>query len=142
MSDATTGRRQRGREAQEEDVISRWEWVAGAIGLMLVAAALWVLVGDALAPVTPPDLRVTADSVTAAGGSRHRVAFTARNHGTAAAAGVVVEGVLVQAGGDTLRATVTLDYVPGGSRRSGGLFFDGDPRAGKLVLHAVGYAEP
>ena len=142
MSAAARGEHGRGRDGKGEDVISRWEWVAGAIGSVLVAAALWVLVSDALAPATPPDLRITVSSITPAGATRHRVAFTARNLGSEAAAEVVVEGTLVRAAGDTLRATVTLDYVPGRSRRSGGLFFDADPRAGELSLRAVGYAEP
>ena len=142
MSESARGQRGRGPDRKGEDVISRWEWVAGAVGSVFVAVALSVLVHDAVSPSTPPDLRITVDTVVQSGTTRHRVAFTARNMGSEAAAGVVVEGMLVRAAGDTLRATVTLDYVPGESGRSGGLFFDADPRAGKLALRAVGYAEP
>jgi uncharacterized protein (TIGR02588 family) len=35
-----------------------------------------------------------------------------------------------------------LDYVPPRSGREGGLWFAGDPRAGRLTLRATGYAEP
>lgn len=142
MSDRVPRAREGEAGSQREDVISRWEWVAGAVGALVVAIALWVLVTDALAPSTPPDVRVTADTIDHQGATRYRVAFTARNLGTEAAAGVVVEGMLVRPAGDTLRATATLDYVSGESRRSGGLFFDADPRAGELTLRAVGYTEP
>ncbi len=136
------GARGRGAGDPNADVISPWEWVAGALGAILVGVALWVLLSDALSQATPPDLRVTTDSIAGQGADRYRVAFTARNVGTEAAAGVVIEGLLVRSARDTLRAMVTLDYVPGESRRSGGLFFDADPRAGELVLRAVGYTEP
>src|SRR5829696_5551253 len=37
---------------------------------------------------------------------------------------------------------VTMAYLPAHSERRGGLFFQADPRAGSLTLHAQGYEEP
>jgi uncharacterized protein (TIGR02588 family) len=37
---------------------------------------------------------------------------------------------------------LTLDYLPGRSERSGGLFFSRDPRVLRLVLEVHGYQAP
>lgn len=136
-----TGAEARGeRDAPHEERISRWEWVAGAIGLVLVVAALVVLVREALAPASPADLVVRADS-TRAGRDAWVVHFTVTNGGRAPAMEVVVEGRLAN-GRDTLAATTTVRYVPGNSRRGGGLLFPVDPATGELRLRATGYEEP
>lgn len=139
MSDA--GReREDAREAPREERISRWEWVAGAVGLVLVVGALVVLTREAMAPASPPDLSVQVDSVRA-GDRGHVVHFTVANKGRVPAMEVTVEGELA-VGGDTLVSTATLRYLPGRSRRSGGLQFPVDPRTGQLRLRALGYEEP
>lgn len=123
-----------------DDEISIWEWLTGAIGLALVVGALFVLLRDARGPARAPDLAVRVDSVTraSAGWVAH---VTTRNAGTASAAEVSIEGELVT-GADTARAEATMDLVPGGATRTGGLLFARDPRAGTLVVRARGYREP
>lgn len=123
-----------------EERISRWEWIAGAVGLALVVAALVVLGREVAAPVSPVDLAVRVDSVRA-GRHAHVVHFTLDNTGTAPAMDVTVEGEL-SVGGGRLVSMATIRYVPGESRRSGGLLFPADPKGGALRLRALGYEEP
>jgi uncharacterized protein (TIGR02588 family) len=127
-------------ESPREERISRWEWVAGAIGLVLVLVALVVLVREALAPASPPDLSVRTDSVRA-GRDVYVVHFTVANDGRSPAMEVEVEGRLVD-GADTLTAAASIRYVPGNSRRGGGLLFPVDPASRQLHVRAVGYEEP
>jgi uncharacterized protein (TIGR02588 family) len=129
------------RTQQPVGEISKWEWVAGAIGLVLVLAAVGFMARAASQPATPPRLVIAADSVTASGDG-YLVHFTARNEGRATAASVTVEGELRAAAGAAVRSTTTLDFVPAGSMRRGGLYFASDPRLGALELRAGGYAEP
>lgn len=120
--------------------ISKWEWVSGAIGLVLVVAALTLLLRQAAADATPPDVAVRLDSISA-GRHVYVVHFTAHNAGTEPAASVGIEGMLVD-GADTLTAGATLDYLPGRSSRTGGLFFPVDPRTRELRMRALGYEQP
>lgn len=136
---STNGDRGRGRAPAGE--VSRWEWVAGAIGLALVLAAVGYMVRAAMQPATPPRVAVTSDSVTAGHGG-YLVHFTARNEGRTTAAGVTIEGELREATGTATRSSTTLDFVPAASSRSGGLYFQRDPRGAALVLRASGYADP
>lgn len=64
------------------------------------------------------------------------------NTGGRPAAEVVVEGMLTLADGSPETSYVTFDYIADRSKRSGGLFFKGDPRAGELALRAKGFVEP
>lgn len=117
-----------------------WEWVAGAVGLVLVVAAIAVLLREAAGPHSPPDISVRLDSVSAAR-DVFVAHFTAANGGTEPAADVQVEGRLA-AGADTLVSHAVLDYLPGKSSRQGGLFFPVDPRTRELRMRALGYETP
>lgn len=128
------------REQAHVERISAWEWVAGAIGLLIVLAALALLLHEATQPSTPPDVAVRLDSVSA-GRNVFVAHFTARNAGTEPATAVEIEGMVVN-GADTLTATATVGYLPGESQRSGGLFFPIDPRTRELRMRAVGYESP
>lgn len=123
-------------------VQSRWEWVAAAVSTALVLAVVGYLLYDAVArPQTPPSVRVAADTVLQSGGL-WLVEFRATNTGHETAAAVKVEGVLMRADSAVETSEAVLDYVPGRSVRSGGLFFQRDPRAYRLELRALGYQEP
>lgn len=140
--DGAGGRAKRGAKAAPgTGEISKWEWVAGAIGLVMVLASVGYLARAALQPATPPRVAIVVDSVSA-GGGMHVVHFTALNEGRATAASVTVEGELSTGSGTPVRSTTTVDFVPAGSSRSGGLYFRDDPRRGQLVVRALGYAEP
>jgi uncharacterized protein (TIGR02588 family) len=123
-------------------VRSRWEWVAAAVSTLLVLAVVGYLLYDAVArPRTPPALTVRADTVLKADGL-WLVRFRAENRGHETAAGVKVQGELMEGERMVEASEAVLDYVPGESVRRGGLFFRADPRAYRLELRAHGYQEP
>ena len=121
---------------------SRWEWVAAAVSTALVLFVLGLLSYDAVArPQTPPAVEVRADTVLQSGGM-WLVEFEAFNRGHSTAAAVKVEGRITGAAGEAETSEAMLDYVPGRSRRRGGLFFRQDPRGRGLELRVHGYQEP
>jgi uncharacterized protein (TIGR02588 family) len=121
---------------------SRWERVAAAVSAALVLFVLGLLSYDAVArPQTPPSVEVRADTVLQSGGM-WLVEFEAFNRGHNTAAAVKVEGRIRGAAGEEETSEAVLDYVPGRSRRRGGLFFRQDPRGRGLELRAHGYQEP
>jgi uncharacterized protein (TIGR02588 family) len=119
------------------------EWIAGAIGLLLSLGILGYIGWQALTvpEEVPPLLLVQADGVSSSG-SGYLVQFTARNRSPTTASTVQVEGSLNRGGSRAATATTTLDYVPGYSERSGGLYFEQDPRTHELKLRATGYVQP
>ena len=138
--EAAEGGDDRAKREQPQE-ISKWEWVAGAIGLVLLLALVGFLAREAMTGRTPPDLVARVDSVThpSSGWVAH---VRLRNAGRETAVSVTVEGELAMPAGDTLRSETTLDYVPGHSERRGALLFDRDPRSGTLTVRATGYQEP
>lgn len=123
--------------------ISALEWAIAALGLVLVVVTLALTLRDALDPTdAPPAIVVRADSVIALPGTGFLVRFTAENRGDRTAASVPVAGALRLAADSTETAEATLDYVPGHSRRRGGLYFRSDPRRGALELRAGGFQDP
>lgn len=123
-----------------EERISPWEWLAGALGAVMILAALGLLVVEERRASTPPDVIVRFDSVSAAR-NVFVAHFTAHNDGSSPAAEVEIEGTLAD-GRDTIIARATVPYIPGGSNRSGGLFFPVDPRTRTLRMRALGYEAP
>lgn len=118
------------------------EWIMAAVGLVLLLGAIGVILADALAgDGEPPTL-----SVERLGATRTPagwvVEFRARNASQRPAAEVQVTGVLSAGGAELERRSTTLDYLPGGGDRRGGLLFRTDPAAGELELQAEGYREP
>ncbi|MEH0197067.1 hypothetical protein V7S57_16440 [Caulobacter sp. CCNWLY153] len=116
------------------------EWISAAIGLVCALVAIGFVGWDALTGErSPPEIEVRLVAVTP---TPHGFVtqVEAINHGGSSAAQVTVEGVL-SGQGEPETAQATLDYIPEQSRVSGGLVFEHDPRAGRLVLRAKGFAE-
>ncbi len=113
------------------------EWIASALGLVLVLGVMAVIARDAFSSGAElaPDITVAATRVRPSGAG-FLVEFEARNLSPVTAAQVTIEGKL--AGGETSIATI--DYVPGRSVRRGGLYFSEDPRGAEL--RALGYQNP
>lgn len=134
--------REEGRHlpARGEERISPWEWLAGALGAIMIVAALALLVFEERRASTPPDVVVRFDSVSAAR-NVFVAHFTAENEGSSPASEIEIEGTLAD-GRDTITARATVPYLPGGSHRSGGLFFPVDPRTRTLQMRALGYEAP
>ena len=114
------------------------QWIAGGIGLTLTLALVALVAWRAIKPgeLTPPSITVSVEHVHSSGAG-YLVAFVARNSGDQTAAEVTVEGTLTASGTPEETSSATLNYVPGGSQRTGGLFFTSDPRKGKLDLRAL-----
>jgi uncharacterized protein (TIGR02588 family) len=118
------------------------EWIVAALGAVLVAGTIGYLVWLAASrDETPPDVHVVADGVVALRDG-WLVKFRAANVGGQAAAEVLVEGELAGEGGPLETSEATIDYLPPGSEREGGLFFGRDPRRHELRLRAKGYVNP
>lgn len=131
------------QKAQPESGTPLLEQVAAAIGLLLTLALLGFIGwqawsgNDAGAPV----VEVRAGSITRAGPG-YVLEFTAENLSQTTAAAVQVQGELREGEQTIAISQVTLDFVPGGSTRRGGLFFEQEPNAYHLELRALGYAQP
>ena len=119
------------------------EWLAAAIGLVLVAGTIGFLIYSAVTKEnTPPKLSVKADSVTKSE-SGFLVKFTLHNDGENNAAQVVVEGKITEGEKDLETSSVTIDYSPANSQREGALLFTKEPKNGEnFQLRALGYQKP
>lgn len=126
------------RRTAKRDPVPALEWVSAALGLVALAALLFIL-GREIATGSDddvPSLSVTIESVSpTSGGYVAQIRVSNRSAQTAAA--VQVEGKLGEE-----EATATIDYVPGRSDARGGLQFRSDPRAGKVEVGVVGYELP
>jgi uncharacterized protein (TIGR02588 family) len=113
------------------------EWIASAVGLVLILGVMAVIARDAFnaSADMAPDVTVTAIRMRPSG-TGFLVEFEARNRSPVTAAQLTIEGKLP--GGET--STATIDYVPGRSVRRGGLFFSTEPNG--VELRALGYQDP
>lgn len=118
------------------------EWIAAGVGLVVLVSVIGFVGSEAFHPDrSPPQITVKQLGVvpTEAG---YLVSLRVANRGGSAAAQVVVEGELETAGAAPATSEATFDFIADHSSRDGGLFFETDPRAGKLTLRAKGFAEP
>ena len=113
------------------------EWIASAVGLLLILAVMAVIARDAFngSADMAPDIEVVVRDRQQQGG-RWLVRFEAHNVSPITAAQVTIEGALP--GGET--STAVIDYIPGRSTRSGGLIFSQEPTG--VRLRPLGYQDP
>ncbi|WP_133244940.1 hypothetical protein [Caulobacter radicis] len=110
------------------------------MGLVLAATAIGFTAWDALFGAEgPPAIEVKLIEVTPTAHG-YVAQVEAFNHGGEPAAQVQIEGVLSIKGAQQTSG-FTIDYVAEGSKASGGLVFERDPRAGELMLRATGFAD-
>ncbi len=108
-----------------------------ALGATLLLGSLAVVVQSAIGPREPAMVEVReVDREVVAG--RTRVQIQAINRGDVTASAVTIDG---RSRADDL-ATVTLDYVPGQSRKSATLTFAGDIGDTPVALQATGWVDP
>ncbi len=119
------------------------EWGAAAIGLLLTLGILGYIGWQAVTgpSYAPPAIAVAPGRVSAYE-SGYVVEVVARNLSPSTAAGVEIEGKLMDGGREVAASTTTFSYVPGHSERRGGLFFSEDPRRHRLEVRALGYSRP
>ena len=127
---------------QPAPAIPLLERVAAAAGAAVTLAILGAIAWQALdAADAPPAVVVETTRIAPVEGG-FRVEFRARNLSGAAAAQVEIVGSLGGGEADPQEGRAVIDYIPGKSSRSGGLFFTRDPSTASLALRASGYAEP
>ena len=119
------------------------EWVASGIGLLLILSMLALLLREALSGEAGqlPAIDVAIRRIAPAG-SGFVVEIEAVNRSGGTAAGVEIEGQLKSGGASIETSSAVFDYVPGHSRRSGGLFFREDPRRHQIEVRALGFQTP
>lgn len=122
--------------------IPRSEWAAASVGGALLLAAVGYLIWSAaLSADSPPAVTAAVVRVDRLDDG-WRALVRADNHGGTTAAEVAVEAELSRSGQPPERVTITFDYIPADSRRTGGAFFRADPGGGTLTVRAVGYRDP
>ena len=118
------------------------EWAAAVVGGVLVLSLLGYTTWEAVTrEKRPPLIEIRADSVLSTE-SGYLVMFTARNEGGETAAALQVQGALKLDSATVEESEATIDYVPLGGERHGGLFFTRDPREHSLELRASGFEMP
>ncbi|MCW2247538.1 uncharacterized protein (TIGR02588 family) [Azospirillum fermentarium] len=126
----------------EDSGIPRTEWAAACAGGALLLAAVGYLVWNAaLSADSPPDVAAAVVRVDRLDDG-WRALVRADNHGGTTAAEVAVVAELSRPGQPPERVTITFDYIPADSRRTGGVFFRSDPAGGTLTVRAIGYRDP
>lgn len=121
---------------------SNWEWVTGAVGLLLVLGTVGFIAYDALGTEpSVPDITIEhiATERTAGG---YVVRFRARNSGSATAAALSISGELSDGTAAVETSETVLDYLAADAERLGGLIFRNDPAGYELRLEARGYVDP
>lgn len=119
-----------------------WMWAVAGAGFLLVALTVGFFVYQALSRNDAPAEIVieTGEIVGTAGG--FLLPIEVINHGREVAAGLLIEGALLDGETEVETSSVTFDYVPVGSTRRGRLLFREDPRQYEVEVQARGYALP
>lgn len=122
---------------------SLFEWIAAAFGGLIVVSIIGYMVFLATTEDNGPPRFSIVPVQTLKQGDRTLVTFSADNSGDTTAAQVQVEGRLLDAAGQPVdEAQATIDFLPKGSQRTGGLIFARDPSGFTLDLRIVGYEDP
>jgi uncharacterized protein (TIGR02588 family) len=130
------------RDTRPGAATSKWEWVAGGVGLALVLGAVGFIAYNALT-AEPSVPAVTVEHVgTQRNAGGYVVEFRARNSGPSTAASLTISGTLYDGSTGIETSQVTLDYLPPRGERRGGLIFQTDPAGHELKLKAQGYVDP
>lgn len=142
MSERTDRAGRPGDRTRAEATTSRWEWIVTVISTLLVVGAVgYVLYRAVSEPTTPPEIVVTIEDIHPRANG-YLVEFWAYNRGGRTAKDLAIEGRLVSDTGVVATRSTSLTFVPGESKRRGGLFFPVDPRRYRIEMYPVGYDVP
>jgi uncharacterized protein (TIGR02588 family) len=120
----------------------RLEWLLGALGLALLAAAVSYLTYQGLSnPSKPGAVVVTVLDVRAVGGA-HVVKFSVRNEGDENLSHLHLVARLSDGDREIEAAPAFIDYLPARSEQRGGVYLKHDPRRHTLRIDPAGYMEP
>lgn len=121
---------------------STLEWAVAGFGALLLVAVVGYLGVQALDDRVGPPAITLAAAPALRSGDGWVVKVTVRNDGFTTAAGLGIEGTLMEGEQVVEEAGATLDYVPKQSEEKAGLVFSENPARYRLELRARGYAEP
>ena len=128
--------------SSESDRIPPFEWMAAALGFLLVAGTVAFMAYRAwTSEAAVPAISLQVESVQRSN-DRYLVVVAAVNVGEATAADVRVQGSLEDASGTVEVSETRFDYLPPRSKRKGGLFFTRDPALYTVRLRPLGYQTP
>ena len=131
-----------GKENEKIQDAPLWMWGIALLGLVLVLGSIMFMIYEAVTGDTsPPDVLVQVEFIEDSG-SGFLVMFRTINEGGSTAAGLTIEGTLMNGTENVETSNTTIEYLPSHSERKGGLFFTLDPRQYDLELRATGYEEP
>lgn len=127
--------------ATHKEEVSRYEWLAAALGAIVFIGLVGYFGREALRDEPgPPDIAVQVDSVTRA--SAGWIAHLSATNSGGAATSVRIVGELTR--GDTVVETsdVALDLIGRRSTQSVGLYFSRDPAQHVLRVRPVSFVMP
>ncbi|HEY0833379.1 MAG TPA: hypothetical protein VGE72_05660 [Azospirillum sp.] len=131
-----------GRRGTGAASVSWLAWITSGIGALLFLGAVGILGYEGLFRNGGNPVFVLSVEKVTHDGQRWHAGIRAENTGGATGAGVRVVGQLMSGSAVVETAEAEFDYVPAGSTRRGGLYFDRDPAAHELRLRVQGYSEP
>jgi uncharacterized protein (TIGR02588 family) len=119
------------------------EWCVFAISSVLLLATIGYLTYEAASSTNrPPEVAVQLGPAQEHGGE-FAVPVIVTNRGDQAAETVLVEVVLTKRDGESERAELQIQLLPGGATREGSVNFHSDPRSGAdIAARAVGFERP
>ncbi len=118
------------------------EWVVGGIGAALFVACVALLIYQGVVEGDQPGAITTSVLEVAEVGDRHLVTFKIENDGTQTLSNLQVSARLLAGDREVESARTIIDYLPGGSSREGGFYFEHDPRELAVAIRAEGYQKP
>lgn len=119
------------------------EWLLGGFSALAVLAVAAILLYQGLSrDPEGPAIRVRVEGVRAVSDSLWVVEFIAENTGGAPALDVAIEGRLGPVDGLADRAAASIELIPEGAQRRGGLQFRLNPAAHGLEVRATGWTRP
>ncbi len=136
--------REQGEEAAPEEAPppTGLEIAATIVSALLVLGVLTVLVWDAVHPNRPATFAVNIDS-TKVDAHALRAHLTVRNVGDDAAKSVDVHVALVRPETTLAESDLTIDWIPGNSRKQAVAYFpSGNARGARIVAEVHGYDVP
>lgn len=125
----------------KKDEVSRYEWLAAALGGILFVALIGYFAREAMQPgAATPDVVARVDSITRA--SAGYVAHVTASNSGGAAVSVRIVGELSLNGTAVEAAEITLELLGRGSSQSAGLYFLRDPSRHELRVRPVSFVLP
>lgn len=118
------------------------EWILGTFGAVLFLCGLAFLALQGFREQDEPAaVSFSVDEIVPTRGT-YLVRFTAHNHGSRTLADVQISARVFDGDEPIELARAQIDFLPGDSTRSGGVFLQQDPARHRLEIRAEGFQDP